>query len=106
MAVIEKDGLYQYIDDNGNIYILYPMTKLENVSGTGPLVKLVDGSLQTVDGTAVEIVAKTELEELRALAQQALDTANSKAPAHIASPTDITAGTTALASGTLYVVFE
>ena len=55
MAVIEKDGLYQYIDENGNIYILYPVTKFENVTGTGKLIHSTDGkTLKTLDGTNID----------------------------------------------------
>lgn len=65
MAVIEKDGLYQYIDENGNIYILYPVTKLDNVSGTGKLVHLKDGTtLQTLDGTNIALITEADLESL------------------------------------------
>lgn len=65
MAVIEKDGLYQYIDENGNIYILYPVTKLDNVSGTGKLVHLKDGTtLQTLDGTNIALITEADLEAL------------------------------------------
>lgn len=65
MAVIEKDGLYQYIDENGNIYILYPVTKLDNVSGTGKLVHLKDGAtLQTLDGTNIALVTEDDLKNL------------------------------------------
>ena len=54
----------------------------------------------------IEVVTKAELEVVRELAQRALDTANAKAPAHNSSTTDITAGSTALANGTLHVVYE
>lgn len=65
MAVIEKDGLYQYIDEYGNIYILYPVTKLDNVSGTGKLVHLENGTtLQTLDGTNIALVTAADLEAL------------------------------------------
>lgn len=65
MAVIEKDGLYQYIDESGNIYILYPVTKLDNVSGTGKLVHLKDGTtLQTLDGTNIALVTAADLKAL------------------------------------------
>lgn len=72
MAVIEKDGLYQYIDENGNIYILYPVTKLDNVSGTGKLVHLKDGTtLQTLDGTNIALVTEADLESLSKTANAA-----------------------------------
>lgn len=65
MAVIEKDGLYQYIDESGNIYILYPVTKLDNVSGTGKLVHLENGTtLKTLDGTNIALVTAADLEAL------------------------------------------
>ena len=54
----------------------------------------------------INVITKEELDEVRALAQKALDTANTKAPAHQSSTTDITAGSTPLATGTLHVVFE
>lgn len=62
MAVIEKDGLYQYIDEYGNIYILYPVTKLDNVSGTGKLVHLENGTtLKTLDGTNIAFVTADDI---------------------------------------------
>ena len=62
MAVIEKDGLYQYIDENGNIYILYPVTKLENVTGAGKLIQSPDGkTLVTIDGTNIAFVSFSDL---------------------------------------------
>ena len=64
MAVIEKDGLYQYIDENGNIYILYPVTKLENVTGAGKLIQSPDGqTLVTIDGTNIAFVSFSDLVE-------------------------------------------
>lgn len=33
MAVYEKNGLLNYIDDSGNRFILYPVTTTDNVDG-------------------------------------------------------------------------
>lgn len=33
MAVTEVNGLMEYVDKNNNRYILYPVTKIENVDG-------------------------------------------------------------------------
>lgn len=65
MAVLEKDGLWQYIDESGNIYILYPVTQLENVAGTGKLIQSTDGkTLKTLDGTNIAFVTAADLEAL------------------------------------------
>ena len=60
MALIQKNGLLHYIDESGNVYVLYPITTLDNVSGTGKLVQLLDGTtLKTIEGDAV-VVAPAE----------------------------------------------
>lgn len=111
MAVIEKDGLYQYIDEYGNIYILYPVTKLDNVSGTGKLVHLKDGTtLQTLDGTNIALITADDLaayaktSDLSGYAK--LTDLEQKAPVYTYGKTDLTAGTSPLATGTLYFVYE
>ena len=72
MAVIENNGLLQCIDDNGNIYILYPITKLENVTGTGKLVQFIDGkTLITLDGTNIRVA---DAETVNQLSAQIADT--------------------------------
>lgn len=129
MVVIETDGLYQYIDENGNIYILYPVTKLENVTGTGKLIHSTDGkTLKTLDGTNIAFITtsdladyvktsalddyakKTDLESYAkssVLADYAKATdLDSKAPAYTSGTTDLTAGSSALATGTLHFVYE
>lgn len=56
MAVIQQNGLLQYIDENGNVYILYPVTTLDNVSGTGKLLLSEDGKkIKTLDGTEINL---------------------------------------------------
>lgn len=44
MATREVDSLVQYKDDNGNIYIIYPITKAENIDGLD-----VDGLLTAAE---------------------------------------------------------
>ena len=120
MAVIENSGLYQYIDENGNIYILYPVTKLENVSGTGKLIQSTDGkTLKTLDGTNIALITTSDLADYvktsaladyvksSVLADYAKATdLDSKAPAYTSGTTDLTAGSSALATGTLHFVYE
>lgn len=56
MAVIQKNGLLHYIDDSGNVYVLYPITTLDNVSGTGKLLLSEDGkTIKTLDGTGINV---------------------------------------------------
>ncbi len=111
MAVIEKDGLWQYIDESGNIYILYPVTKLDNVSGTGKLVQLENGTtLKTLDGTNVAFITDDALADY-AKKSDLDDYAKksdleSKAPAYTYGTADLTAGSSPLAEGTLYIVYE
>lgn len=65
MAVIENSGLYQYIDENGNIFILYPVTKLENVTGAGKLVHSTDGkTLSTLDGAKIVLADLEKLDKV------------------------------------------
>lgn len=111
MAVIEKNGLYQYIDENGNIYILYPVTKLENVTGTGKLIQSTDGkTLKTLDGTNIAFITTSDLADYvktSDLSDYAKKTdLDSKAPAYTSGTTDLTAGRSALATGTLHFVYE
>ena len=39
MAAYIKDGHLTYVDENGDVYILMPVTKLENIEGNDTLVK-------------------------------------------------------------------
>ena len=51
MAVIEQNGLLSYIDAAGNTYILYPVTKLDNVDGAEDLLKTVAQELTEAQKT-------------------------------------------------------
>lgn len=51
MAVIEQNGLLSYIDAAGNTYILYPITKLDNVDGAEDLLKTVAQELTEAQKT-------------------------------------------------------
>ena len=51
MAVIEQNGLLSYIDAAGNTYILYPVTKLDNVDGAEDLLKTVAQQLTDAQKT-------------------------------------------------------
>ena len=51
MAVIEQNGLLSYIDAAGNTYILYPVTKLDNVDGAEDLLKIVAQELTEAQKT-------------------------------------------------------
>lgn len=65
MAVIENSGLYQYIDENGNIFILYPVTKLENITGASKLVHSTDGkTLSTLDGAKIVLADLEKLDKV------------------------------------------
>ena len=56
MALIQKNGLLHYIDESGNVYVLYPITTLDNVSGTGKLLLSEDGkTIKTLDGTEIKV---------------------------------------------------
>lgn len=62
MEFIEKDGFYQYIDENDNVYVLYPVTKITNIMGAGKVVLSSDGkTLYTLDGTPISLDAATDL---------------------------------------------
>lgn len=107
MAVIQKNGILQYIDEAGNTYILYPVTTLDNVSGTGKLVISEDGkTLKTMDGTVVGSLGQTEetlTDEQKAQARAKIGAA----PALTWGTEDIEAGSPSTEpTGTLHLVIE
>lgn len=95
MAVIQKNGLLQYIDDSGNVYVLYPVTTLDNVSGTGKLLLSDDGKkIKTLDGTEINLTAADH-------------THAEYAPAYTYGTDNIEAGTPSPhPTGTLHFVYE
>lgn len=95
MAVIQKNGLLHYIDDSGNVYVLYPITTLDNVSGTGKLLLSEDGkTIKTLDGTEINL-------------PDANHTHAQYAPAHTWGTEDIEAGSPSNEpTGTIHLVIE
>lgn len=95
MALIQKNGLLHYIDESGNVYVLYPITTLDNVSGTGKLLLSEDGkTIKTLDGTAINPTLPTPAEI-------------GAAPAYTYGTEDIEAGTASPhPTGTLHFVYE
>lgn len=106
MAVIQKNGLLHYIDESGNVYVLYPITTLDNVSGTGKLVISEDGkTLKTVGGTVIGSLGQTEetlTDEQKAQARAKIGAA----PAYTYGTEDLEAGVTPLATGKLHFVYR
>lgn len=51
MAIVEKDGLLSYIDEAGNTYILYPISKLDNIDGAENLLKIIAQELTEAQKT-------------------------------------------------------
>lgn len=75
MATLEKNGLLTYIDDAGNKYLLYPITKLE----------LVDGLEEALTQIGTELSGKATTEyvngrHLTASATLSADWTGTKAP--------------------------
>jgi hypothetical protein len=95
MALIQKNGMLHYIDDSGNVYVLYPITTLENVAGTGKLLLSEDGkTIKTLDGTAINPTLPTPAEI-------------GAAPAHTWGTEDIEAGSPSNEpTGTIHLVIE
>ena len=82
--------------------------KLNNLeTGVAEAKKEAEQSgLPAAEALKVANEAKTDAANAASAASAAQATADSKAPPHILSATDIDAGSTALASGQLYLVYE
>ena len=92
MAQNKKNGMLHYIDESGNVYVLYPITTLENVAGTGKLLLSEDGkTIKTLDGTEIKV---------------STDDNNKYAPAYTYGTEDLTPGVSPLPTGTLHFVYE
>lgn len=100
MAVYNSNGALKYKDEAGDLYILRPVTGTECVEGLSDLLdnkSEIDHTHTAADIGADESGAAT----------QALTDAMEYADGKIAySTSDLTAGTSALTTGKLYVVYE
>lgn len=72
MAVYEESGVMKYKDDAGNVYVMYPVTKTENVTGLNdilaakagtPLVVNISG---TISGYTDEVTADKTFADITA----------------------------------------
>lgn len=107
MALIQKNGMLNYIDESGNVYVLYPITTLNNVAGTGKLLLSEDGkTIKTLDGTVIGSLGQTDetlTDEQKAQARAKIGAA----PAMTWGTQDITAGSPSTEpTGTLHLVIE
>lgn len=46
MATYEKNGQLTYVDENGNEYVLYPMTQIECVEGLEEALKAIPATVE------------------------------------------------------------
>lgn len=110
MALIQKNGMLHYIDESGNVYVLYPITTLDNVSGTGKLLLSEDGkTIKTLDGTVIKVANKESDPTVPAWAKQPNPPTAAEigaAPAYTYGTEDLTPGVSPLPTGTLHFVYE
>lgn len=65
MSTIESNSLIQYKDEDGNIHIIYPVTKADNVDGIEKLKTVVDSSISSTSTNPVQNkVIKAEINKL------------------------------------------
>ena len=64
-TIIEIDGLLHFKDETGNIYIVYPITKAENVEGLEEIKVTIDSALSDTSKNPVQNkVIKAEIDKL------------------------------------------
>ncbi len=59
MATIEANGLLTVKDSAGNLYIIYPITKLENIDGLEVATATSAGLISAEDKTKLDKIAYT-----------------------------------------------
>lgn len=67
MATIEKTGLFTYIDEHGNQYILYPVTQIDAVDGLREALEKMSADMSNELSESIKTVNENKIDRSGAL---------------------------------------